>query len=439
MNRSPQRIVLVLLSVALLALVSGLFLRGMINKDFRQYVEDERLALVRPVLVDIEASYDTGRGWDREQAAQDAVRALMLGLDVKVMNAQGELVMDTEQSIAKLSPERKARISAALGFSKDDKSTDHQSHPLMNQGKRIGVLEVTFLRTGTEEIITKRFGIITLVWSFILSGLALALAALLLRQPAVRISTPELPVELNSIPSLQSDMPGLEKNETASPPERQGLEPEKEIESPAAPEICTAAVIDEELPEAIPDEPMELDDEDMQPLAGDPDRVTRIVKGLDALAKAQAFRSALRKQPIELAQFLNNSIEKTRASVSNKDVTFNLECRDGLKLSADPDCLTGIMAHLLDNAVKAVKQAGTVTVRAALEKEHVVLAIEDTGTGISRKALPHIYERFYRGSGSGIGLGLAIVKELVDACEGTIEVRSTWGKGTLFTAVIPIS
>jgi len=120
-------------------------------------------------------------------------------------------------------------------------------------------------------------------------------------------------------------------------------------------------VIDEELPEAIPDEPMELDDEDMQPLAGDPDRVTRIVKGLDALAKAQAFRSALRKQPIELAQFLNNSIEKTRASVSNKDVTFNLECRDGLKLSADPDCLTGIMAHLLDNAVKAVKQAGTVT------------------------------------------------------------------------------
>ena len=123
----------------------------------------------------------------------------------------------------------------------------------------------------------------------------------------------------------------------------------------------------------------------------------------------------------------------------NKEIAFKLECRSDLRLSADSDCLSGIMAHLLDNAVKAMKHAGTVTISAARKKVHVVVTVEDTGAGISRKALPHIYERFYRGSGSGIGLGLAIVKELVDACGGTIAARSARGKGALFTANIPLS
>jgi signal transduction histidine kinase len=195
----------------------------------------------------------------------------------------------------------------------------------------------------------------------------------------------------------------------------------------------------EEEPEPVPDDPLDADDEDMQPLAGDPDRISKIVKGLDGLAKAQALRSALQKQALELSPYLNNIIEMTRASCPDTQVTLKLECSNDLSMQADPECLTGIMTNLLDNAVKAVKHVGTVTVSASKKGDQIEFAIKDTGCGIRRKALPHIFERFYRGSGDGIGLGLTIVKELVDACEGTIAVQSTRGKGSVFSVCIPRS
>ena len=66
-----------------------------------------------------------------------------------------------------------------------------------------------------------------------------------------------------------------------------------------------------------------------------------------------------------------------------------------------------------------------------------MFSVRDTGTGIRRSHLSHIYERFFRGMGNGVGLGLSIVKELVDARGGKIEVQTETGKGTTFTVYIP--
>jgi len=63
--------------------------------------------------------------------------------------------------------------------------------------------------------------------------------------------------------------------------------------------------------------------------------------------------------------------------------------------------------------------------------------VKDSGTGIRRAHLAHIYERFFRGAGSGVGMGLAIAKELVDACGGTIEVQTAVNKGTTFIVQLP--
>jgi signal transduction histidine kinase len=67
----------------------------------------------------------------------------------------------------------------------------------------------------------------------------------------------------------------------------------------------------------------------------------------------------------------------------------------------------------------------------------VVFSVRDTGTGIRRDHLSHIYEHFFRGAGSGIGIGLSIVKELVDASGGKIEVQTEVGKGTTVTVKVP--
>jgi len=429
MQQHTRRTVLVLLSIAILILCSGLFLRSMIGKDFTTYVAGERMALVRLVSSNIGAAYDDVRGWNRGKAVDAILQTRILGLEVKVVNSKGEFVMDTDTALALQSPERRGQVLAAAGSIRNSAGADTQSYPLLIEGKKAGALDVTFLRAEADDSIMKRSGTMVLAWSCLLSGLVVVLTIFLSRQPAARVEKNEQTTETSSVIDTHNDISIPEMIETADLHELPTHEPEASV----------AAVVEEKPLEPEPDDPMDTDDEDMQPLAGDPDRVTRIVKGLDELAKAEAFRGALRKQPIELASYLGNIIEKTRASVPDKDVTFNLECDRDLKLSADPACLEGIVSHLLTNARKAVKNSGTVTVSAAKDNDAVVLTVNDTGVGISRKVLPHIYERFYRGSGSGIGLGLTIVKELVEACEGTIDVQSTRGKGSQFMVVIPLS
>jgi signal transduction histidine kinase len=431
MVKSSQRTFLVLLSVVLVALFFGLFLREMIVKDFQDYVEGERSALVRPVSSDLEASYEKNRKWDRESVAGIVARALQLGLQVKLVDTRGDVVMDTELALAFLPSDRTSRIRETAGFVVDDTVTDYRSYPLVIGKENAGRLDVKFLGKGRSDAFTSRAGAIVMTGVFLLAVLALGLVTLISRKQArpVRKSVSAT----SDAADLHAGMPVSVKSETTTVPV-----PEKEKASEVEPALRMVVATEDE-PESIPDDPLDVDDEDMQPLAGDPDRISKIVKGLDGLAKAQALRSALQKQPLELSPYLSNIVEKARQSFPGTEVTFNVECRNDLSMSADPECLMGIMTNLLDNAAKAVKHDGMVTVSASERGDQIEFAIRDTGCGIRRKALPHIFERFYRGSGDGIGLGLTIVKELVDACAGTIAVQSTRGKGSVFIVCIPRS
>jgi signal transduction histidine kinase len=243
----------------------------------------------------------------------------------------------------------------------------------------------------------KNTGVLFAAWSLFMAALGLALGIFLSRKPVV----------------------------TASPAAATASRPDS-AEEKEEPEVAREASHDED-----------DGDEDMQPIPADADRIAKIVNGLDELEKAGVLARALKKEPLELRDCLNTILDAARERVRDRELTLTLECEHDLKLWADPLCLKGIVANLLDNAVKAVKNGGAVTVSAVAEGDHVVLKVRDTGTGISRKALPHIFERFYRGSGSGIGLGLAIVKELVDSCGGKIDVQTKRGEGSTISVRIP--
>ena len=432
MVKSSQRTFLVLLSVVLVALFTGLFLRGMIVKDFQDYVEGERSALVSLLSSELEESFEKNRKWDGSAAAGIVVRGLQLGLQVKLVDAHGNIVIDTGKALALLPSDRTSRIRATAGFNEDDTVTDYRSYPLVIGKESAGRLEVKFLGKGRSDAFTSRSGMVVLIGMFLPAMLTLALVTIISRKQTRPVRN-SVPVATDAAAGRHAGMPVAVKDETTTVPE-----PQKKKVSEADPALSIAVGADEE-PESLPDDPLDADDEDMQPLAGDPDRISRIVTGLDGLAKAQALRSALQKQLLELSPYLNSIVEKARGSFPGTAVTFSVECGNELSILADTECLMGIMTNLLDNAAKAVKHDGTVTVSASKKGDQIEFAIRDTGCGIRKKALPHIFERFYRGSGEGIGLGLTIVKELVDACEGTIEVQSTRGKGSVFTVCIPRS
>ena len=229
----------------------------------------------------------------------------------------------------------------------------------------------------------------------------------------------------------------LRTGETGQPTSAGEADLSARLLSDTAGELRTSVgAIQEEL-EDIMDDEAPADKEHMQSLFDETDRLKKIIEGMEQLSQAKALAHSLRKQSVDLGPLLNGILEKTRLSAQGRDITFSLECEPGLTMTADPDCLSRILGNLMDNAAQAVKNAGSVTLTAARAGDQMVFSVRDTGIGIRPKQLPHLYERFFRGAGSGIGMGLAIVKELVDACGGKIEAKTKSGEGSVFTVHIP--
>ena len=99
------------------------------------------------------------------------------------------------------------------------------------------------------------------------------------------------------------------------------------------------------------------------------------------------------------------------------------------------------MFNLVDNALTFAPPDTRVLLTAARKEDAVSLCVSDQGSGIAPEALPHIFDRFYRGANGhagGAGLGLAIARAFVHAQGGEISVESELGKGTTFIVELPM-
>ncbi len=98
-----------------------------------------------------------------------------------------------------------------------------------------------------------------------------------------------------------------------------------------------------------------------------------------------------------------------------------------------------ILANLVANAIRHTPAGGTVVVRGHVTGSRLVIEVADTGSGIDADVLPHVFDRFAKGSGStGSGLGLAIARNLATAHGGTLEVAVTGSAGTTFRLELPL-
>jgi signal transduction histidine kinase len=112
------------------------------------------------------------------------------------------------------------------------------------------------------------------------------------------------------------------------------------------------------------------------------------------------------------------------------------------KVMGTPRRLNQVLVNLLGNAIKYTPPGGRVTVEAGSDEDTVWVAVRDTGQGIPKADLPHVFDKFYqvrRGgrNAEGVGLGLAIARQIIEALEGTIEVESVLGSGSCFTVRLP--
>ena len=168
------------------------------------------------------------------------------------------------------------------------------------------------------------------------------------------------------------------------------------------------------------------------------ERLIRLVHQLLVLARVDAGQS-LQSAPLPIKPLLEDVCRQARLLAPQR--TILCEPPPDVLVLGDRDTLKQVFLILLDNALAHMSLGATIEMTVVTAKGLVVISVRDTGVGIAPDALPHIFERFYRGqvsrSGAGTGLGLSIAKELVEAQEGTITVESKVGQGSVFTVTLP--
>jgi two-component system sensor histidine kinase BaeS len=169
-------------------------------------------------------------------------------------------------------------------------------------------------------------------------------------------------------------------------------------------------------------------------------RLARMVDDLQSLAAAEAAALQLTLRPADLAEIAAAAAASLAGHFESSQLT--LDCQlEPAPVRADSRWMHQVITNLLGNAAKFTPAGGQVTLRTSTDGERVRLTVADTGVGIAGDQLPHIFERFWRGTtpmrAAGSGIGLAIVDELVRGHDGEIEVRSTPGAGTVFVISLP--
>ena len=169
-------------------------------------------------------------------------------------------------------------------------------------------------------------------------------------------------------------------------------------------------------------------------------RLGRVIDDLDALASAQAAGLHLQRTPVDLADAAARTAALLQPSFDDAGLSLSTTTTP-VTVDGDPDRLHQITANLLTNALKFTPRGGSVTLLVGPMEGLAKLEVSDTGPGIPADELPHVFERYWRGTGArrsaGSGIGLAVVAELAKAHGGRVTVDSTPGRGATFTLLLP--
>jgi heavy metal sensor kinase len=172
-------------------------------------------------------------------------------------------------------------------------------------------------------------------------------------------------------------------------------------------------------------------------------RLSRLVDDLLNLARADAGNVQLQTREFYFGDLLQDCCRSAQVLAVARGIAMDWQSPEDVPYRGDEELLHRLVMNLLDNAIRHTPPGGRVVVVLETHDTDLRIRVSDTGTGIAPEALPHLFERFYRGDKArsrqdgGFGLGLAIVKWVAESHRGSVDVVSKVGAGSTFTVSLP--
>ena len=184
----------------------------------------------------------------------------------------------------------------------------------------------------------------------------------------------------------------------------------------------------------------------MDRVLADNERVETLVTRMLTLARFEERRN-IQANPVNLTEEVRQSLMQLKSMAATYGVEIQSAMESDLFLRLEPDAIEVLVSNLVVNAIQHSPKGGVVFVSLRAEERgsrNVVLEVKDAGEGVAEELLPHVFERFFRADRSrsretgGAGLGLAICKSLVESANGSIEMLSEPGHGTVVRVVFSL-
>ena len=454
------KIFLAFIAIILAALLSNFIFEWLIIRDFDNYVNGVREDQFYWILASVEGSYSDGK-WNKGSLSESIHWAMMLGLNLKVLDNAGKEIISSHEMMESLSESMKQRMDEHFHIHAHEAEGKFTDYPLYAKGKKIGaLLSQPFQKQEIQEkesIFKKRTKNFLYVSFLIAGGGSLLIAFLLSRYLSKPVMDLKMAAEKIAggdflVRTSASSHDEIGKLSAAFNKMAESLQREEELRkhlfSNIAHELRTPLTILKTHADAVADGVIDRE-KGLENIKNEIDRLIKLVKGIEDITMAEAsFFVKGETAEINLGEFLSGIRDEMLPAFKQKGLDIKMLRADDLFISTDIEKLERITRNIISNSLKFTGKGG-VSIDYGTEGEMFFIEITDSGRGIPENEIPLIFNRFYKGANypmplltgggeEGVGLGLAIVKELVEVMAGRVEVKSIIGKGTTFRVSLPI-
>jgi two-component system, OmpR family, sensor histidine kinase BaeS len=447
------KLFLAFIVIILAALLSTIVFEVKILKDFDNYVSGIRDDQIHWIMVSIEGAYDDG-SWDSQVLSESIHWAMMLGLDIKILDVQGKEVVPSHHYIESLSPSMKHRMEELFHI---HTATNHNyaEFPIYAKSGNIGTLMARSFQkkdlAEKEAIFKDRVRHFLYIYLLIAGAGTILIGLLLiqylskpvmsLKKASEKIADGDFSVRIDSESSDEVGDLARTFNKMAESLQKEE-ELRKHLMSNVAHELRTPLTIMKTHVEAMADGIVIDTRKGLENIEVEIERLIALVKGIEDITAAEAsFFVKGEAAQIDLKEFISGLVEDLAPSFQNRGLYVKLANATNLIVTIDVEKLERVLINILSNALKFTDNGG-VSIDYGITGSRFFIEVKDTGRGIPESDLPLIFNRFYRSEQSGVeglGLGLAIAKELVDVMGGEITVKSIVGAGSRFRVSMPFA
>ena len=468
------------LAFALTAVMTAVVMIGVLafvwENTFMAYTRQNMQGFADSTAESLTSAYAAaGDEWTDEVLSEArSASSISADLGVQVLDANGKILYDDTWSHARTSTEkdddvkgvatatggRGSNTTALTSSAPTDAEAVVTADVCDSAGAVVGTVRLWAF--GSEALLTKSdaaFRVNSYGAVLVAAAIAIVLACVIgfftskkMARPIQRITSTARQIR-NGDMTARSGVSGSDEigqlgetfDDMASTLERD-LKLEHRLTGDVAHELRTPLMAMQATVEAMQDGVLPADDEHFETVASEVRRLSRLVDAMLKLSRLENNTADLKTERTDVVYLIKSLVSSQHALFHGKGLHLrfiNESGRDEVMADIDADLIREAVVNLMSNAMRYTDADGYVKVSVKLEREDVLISVQDTGIGIAKEDIPQTFSRFWRSDVSrervsgGLGVGLSLTKEIVDKHNGTILVESELGRGTTFTLRIP--